>query len=34
VVTSVSAENLQFVRGLGADVAIDYKKQRFEEIAS
>jgi NADPH:quinone reductase-like Zn-dependent oxidoreductase len=33
VMTTVSAENLQFVLGLGADVAIDYEKQRFEEIA-
>jgi NADPH:quinone reductase-like Zn-dependent oxidoreductase len=32
VMTTVSAQDLQFVRGLGADVAIDYKRQRFEDI--
>lgn len=32
VLTTVSAENLQFIRGLGADVAIDYRNQRFEEL--
>ena len=31
--TTVSAQNLDFVRELGADRAIDYQSQRFEEIA-
>jgi NADPH:quinone reductase-like Zn-dependent oxidoreductase len=33
VFTTVSAQNLDFVRELGADRAIDYQSQRFEEIA-
>jgi NADPH:quinone reductase-like Zn-dependent oxidoreductase len=34
VVTTVSTGNVQFARDLGADVVIDYKKQRFEDEAS
>jgi len=33
VLTTVSGEDIGFVRDLGADQAIDYKTQRFEEIA-
>jgi NADPH:quinone reductase-like Zn-dependent oxidoreductase len=33
VLTTVSTQNLEFARGLGADVVIDYKTQRFEEHA-
>jgi NADPH:quinone reductase-like Zn-dependent oxidoreductase len=33
VFTTVSTEKLQFARSLGADVVIDYEKQRFEEMA-
>jgi NADPH:quinone reductase-like Zn-dependent oxidoreductase len=33
VVTTASADNLDFVSRLGADVAIDYKRQKFEEVA-
>ncbi len=33
VLTTVSTDNLAFARSLGADVVIDYKSQRFEEIA-
>jgi NADPH:quinone reductase-like Zn-dependent oxidoreductase len=33
VFTTVSAENVEFARSLGADVVIDYKRQRFEEMA-
>jgi NADPH:quinone reductase-like Zn-dependent oxidoreductase len=33
VVTTASANNLDFVSQLGADVVIDYKKQKFEEVA-
>ena len=33
VLTTVSTENLEFARTLGADVVIDYKKQRFEDFA-
>jgi len=32
VATTCAAEDLDFVRGLGADQAIDYKAQRFEEV--
>jgi NADPH:quinone reductase-like Zn-dependent oxidoreductase len=31
VLTTVSTENVEFARTLGADVVIDYKTQRFEE---
>ncbi|MBU6462296.1 MAG: NADP-dependent oxidoreductase [Bradyrhizobium sp.] len=34
VLTTVSTENVEFARSLGADVVIDYKKQRFEDAAS
>jgi NADPH:quinone reductase-like Zn-dependent oxidoreductase len=34
VATTVSGENIDFVRGLGADQAIDYKAQRFEDELS
>ena len=33
VLTTVSGQNLGFARELGADRAIDYESQRFEEIA-
>jgi NADPH:quinone reductase-like Zn-dependent oxidoreductase len=33
VLTTVSTDNVEFARGLGADVVIDYKTQRFEEHA-
>ena len=33
VLTTVSTDKLQFARALGADVVIDYKTQRFEELA-
>jgi NADPH:quinone reductase-like Zn-dependent oxidoreductase len=33
VFTTVSTENVDFARRLGADVVIDYKTQRFEELA-
>ncbi|HEX3416952.1 MAG TPA: NADP-dependent oxidoreductase [Stellaceae bacterium] len=33
VLTTVSAQNLDFVEELGADRAIDHQSQRFEEIA-
>jgi NADPH:quinone reductase-like Zn-dependent oxidoreductase len=32
VMTTVSTDHLQFARNLGADVVIDYRKQRFEEM--
>jgi NADPH:quinone reductase-like Zn-dependent oxidoreductase len=31
VLTTVSTDNVEFARGLGADLVIDYKTQRFEE---
>ena len=34
VLTTVSSNNVEFARSLGADVVIDYKTQRFEEQAS
>ena len=34
VLTTVSTENVGFARSLGADVVIDYEKQRFEDAAS
>jgi NADPH:quinone reductase-like Zn-dependent oxidoreductase len=34
VLTTVSTRNVEFARSLGADVVIDYKKQRFEDVAS
>jgi NADPH:quinone reductase-like Zn-dependent oxidoreductase len=34
VLTTVSTDNVAFARSLGADVVIDYKKQRFEDEAS
>jgi NADPH:quinone reductase-like Zn-dependent oxidoreductase len=33
VTTTVSTANVEFVRGLGADVVIDYKKRPFEQVA-
>jgi NADPH:quinone reductase-like Zn-dependent oxidoreductase len=33
VYATASADNAEFVRGLGADVAIDYRAQRFEDVA-
>jgi NADPH:quinone reductase-like Zn-dependent oxidoreductase len=33
VLTTVSADDLDFVRQLGVDQAIDYKAQRFDEVA-
>jgi alcohol dehydrogenase len=33
VYTTCSARNAELVKGLGADVVIDYKTQRFEDIA-
>jgi NADPH:quinone reductase-like Zn-dependent oxidoreductase len=33
VLTTVSTANVEFARGLGADVVIDYKMQRFEDQA-
>ncbi|MBI2145563.1 NADP-dependent oxidoreductase [Candidatus Woesearchaeota archaeon] len=32
VATTASADDLDFVKNLGADEAIDYKKQRFDEL--
>lgn len=34
VLTTVSTDNVDFARSLGADVVIDYKTQRFEDYAS
>lgn len=33
VITTASGRNHDFVRSLGADVAVDYREQRFEEVA-
>jgi NADPH:quinone reductase-like Zn-dependent oxidoreductase len=33
VLTTVSTDNVKFARALGADVVIDYKTQRFEDLA-
>ena len=33
VFTTVSTERLEFARAIGADVVIDYKTQRFEDLA-
>jgi NADPH:quinone reductase-like Zn-dependent oxidoreductase len=33
VTTTVSTDHVDFVRSLGADVVIDYKKQPFEQVA-
>ncbi len=33
VITTASARNADFVRGLGADEVIDYTQQRFEDVA-
>jgi NADPH:quinone reductase-like Zn-dependent oxidoreductase len=33
VLTTVSTDNVQFAHTLGADVVIDYKTQRFEDLA-
>jgi NADPH:quinone reductase-like Zn-dependent oxidoreductase len=33
VIATASAANLNFVSGLGADTVIDYKKEKFEEVA-
>jgi NADPH:quinone reductase-like Zn-dependent oxidoreductase len=32
VVTTVSTDDMDFVKGLGADEVLDYKEQKFEEI--
>ncbi len=34
VFTTASADDLDFVRELGADIAIDYRNERFEDVAS
>ena len=34
VATTVGARNAELVRSLGADIVIDYKTQRFEEVVS
>ncbi|MFO0829337.1 MAG: NADP-dependent oxidoreductase [Phycisphaerales bacterium] len=33
VIATASEKNLDFVKGLGADQVIDYRKQKFEEVA-
>jgi NADPH:quinone reductase-like Zn-dependent oxidoreductase len=33
VIATASARNLEFVRGLGADQAVDYRATRFEDVA-
>src|SRR4029453_670672 len=32
IITTVSAQDIDFVKNLGADEAIDYKTTRFEEV--
>ena len=32
VITTVSTDDVDFVRGLGADQVIDYKSQRFDDL--
>ena len=32
VATTVSADNVDFVRGLGADIVVDYRNQDFEQL--
>jgi NADPH:quinone reductase-like Zn-dependent oxidoreductase len=32
VIASASGKDAEFVRGLGADVVVDYKKQKFEDV--
>ncbi|HEY0939785.1 MAG TPA: zinc-binding dehydrogenase [Steroidobacter sp.] len=32
VLATASADNLDYVRTIGADVAIDYQEQRFEKV--
>jgi NADPH:quinone reductase-like Zn-dependent oxidoreductase len=34
VITTASAGNHEFVRALGADVAVDYRSERFEDVAT
>jgi len=34
VIATASADDLEFVRGLGADTVVDYKNQRFEDFVS
>ncbi|MDX2114272.1 MAG: NADP-dependent oxidoreductase [Planctomycetota bacterium] len=34
VIATASERNLEFVRSLGADVVVDYRAQKFEEVAS
>ena len=34
VATTCSGEDLEFVRSIGADIAIDYKTERFEDVVS
>lgn len=33
VIATSSAENLQFLRSIGADTTVDYRAQRFEDVA-
>ena len=32
VATTVSADDVEYLRGLGADQVIDYKKEKFEDV--
>ena len=34
VATTVSASNAEFVRSLGADVVVDYRTEKFDEVLS